>query len=915
MSDITPEQVHALGPIVTRVRRDRTAILIRMPDGKKIANWVDEPLNVEAVGRHLNGGPARGASPIKPGESVTMLALIDLDSHDGATEWGEMVRVGGVVADAMGSAGMPVTAFRSTGGRGLHLYTIWDAPQDAYSVRQAISGVLASVGLSVGTKGVVYGEAEVFPKQDSVDIGRDGNMFFLPLAGKSVPLDLLFGEPIATGDVQWQSARPVVRLERPERTQSTSRFAPIASIRSALAAIPNESRADGVDYETWRDLMFAVYDGSGGSEEGFQAGLEFSIRNKDIVEEHGGVEGVERFLRERLWQYVETGKGVTVGTLFMRAGERSGGTWAPPIDISDFVDQTTGEISDAAVVGQMGVEVLPPLMEVDPRTKTTAALGLVDKTRLSFDAKQRWKTAIEGVKTELDLREKVCSGIAADYDLQFVDRESLIQPIIKAFAVFDTRYNTPSVRELITPKRTFNPQKKQMTEFGNAERMVDRHLDKLIYVPEIAKWFVWNGVTWDRATDKQIEIYAKDTVMRLAEEVAHYDDPTEFYEFCRMSQRAQMVKSMISLAASDTRIMVPAKELDRHTHYLGVANGVVDLRTGELLRADPKLYITMSTECDYDPNARAPLFEQTIKDVFFDDMQMVEYVMRTFGYALMGNPIEDIMFIAFGEGSNGKSTIFNAVRQTFGSYAKVADANTFVSNDPKGGNAGGPREDLIVLRGARFVYVNEPDEGGELREGTVKSMTGGDVIRARAPFAPDSIEITPSWVVFMPTNHKPVIKGSDNGIWRRIGLTPFERNFDKDLTIKKELGRKARVAAERVGILSLLVKAALRYQQMGLAAPPKVDDARKEYRSDMDLLSEWIDERCDISDPSATCEMRVLWLSWESYAKELGLINYIKTVSLLSRRLESRFKSAKLPGGARVKRGIKLKTDLFQDVL
>lgn len=123
---------------------------------------------------------------------------------------------------------------------------------------------------------------------------------------------------------------------------------------------------------------------------------------------------------------------------------------------------------------------------------------------------------------------------------------------------------------------------------------------------------------------------------------------------------------------------------------------------------------------------------------------MADYVCCMFGYALQGDPREDMMFIAFGGGSNGKSTVFNAVRKTFGGYAKSADAATFLA-DGGGCHAGGPREDLQRLRGACFIYVNEPDENGELREGSVKAMTGGDAIVARGINAKHSVEIEPTW--------------------------------------------------------------------------------------------------------------------------------------------------------------------------
>ncbi len=477
-----------------------------------------------------------------------------------------------------------------------------------------------------------------------------------------------------------------------------------------------------------------------------------------------------------------------------------------------------------------------------------------------------------------------------------------------------TKTNMPVAQAralLVGPRAATVQAKRPLTEFGNAERMLDRYGDGLMYVPEVESWFIWTGVYWRRAVNVEIEHLAKETIRALVNEVEEHEDRAEFFQFCALSQQARMVSNIVKLASSDPRVTVPAAELDKHAHFLGVRNGVVDLRSGTLLPPDPDLRITLVAACDYDPRARAPVFERTISEVFSGDMDMVEYVMRTFGYALMGNPIEDIMFIAFGNGANGKSTIFNAVRMAFGGYARTADAASFVADGNKG-SGGGPREDLVRLRGARFVYVNEPDENGELREGMVKTMTGGDTITARGIHAKNSVEITPTWVVYMPTNHKPIIKGNDNGIWRRMGMIPFERNFENDPNVPKDGKRKEKLALEMPGILALIVKAALRYQKDGLVPPKRVLAARDAYRSQMDLLAEWLDECCEI-DPAATVTSKELWDSWEMFARGRGLLNYIRSSTALSRRLDTRFPPIRGSGGVRLRSGLRLKgaADLF----
>ncbi|WP_417276389.1 phage/plasmid primase, P4 family [Castellaniella sp.] len=436
----------------------------------------------------------------------------------------------------------------------------------------------------------------------------------------------------------------------------------------------------------------------------------------------------------------------------------------------------------------------------------------------------------------------------------------------------------------------FNQQKRPYTEFGNAERMLDRYGAGLMYVPEFDAWFKWSGVYWQRAADVVLEHLAKETVLALADEAqaAESDEArAAIFKHCAASQKATMTRNMVSLARSDPRVVVSVADLDRVAHLLGVGNGVVDLHTGKLLPADQEYRITVVTDTDYDPGAGCPLFEQTVADVFFNDADMVVFFQRLIGYSLMACPNEDILAIPYGAGSNGKSTVLGAIREVLGGHAKMASADTFLSNGAGGASAGGPREDVLRLRGARFVYVSEPDEGSELREGLIKSMTGGEPMPARGIHAKATVEVAPTWVTFMPTNHRPIIKGDDHAIWRRLLPVPFTRNFDQDATITKDPERAAKLAAEASGILAWCVRGALAYQRDGLGLPASVRQARDDYKGDMDVLSEWLDECCEIGPDYVESNTR-LWMSWALWAQGSGMLRMVPSGKTLGRRLTAR---------------------------
>lgn len=448
-------------------------------------------------------------------------------------------------------------------------------------------------------------------------------------------------------------------------------------------------------------------------------------------------------------------------------------------------------------------------------------------------------------------------------------------------------------------------QKRPMTEFGNASRMLDAYGSEIMFVAETSTWYRWNGVYWEQCVNMVVEQYAKQTVLAMGDEAKKIDDDAqraEFYQFCAASQKAFMVKNMVTLAQSDPRVLVPIKELDSDIYLLGCANGAVDLRTGDLIKPDQELLITYSTSVDYSPKAKCPLFEKTVLDAFFGDQGMADFFRRLMGYAILGNPKENLMIIPFGDGSNGKSTVLTTIFKALGDYAKMTPSETFLGEGRS--NAGGAREDLLRLRGARFVYVAEPEENKELKEGLVKSMTGGESITARGLYSRVSVEFKPTWTVVMPTNHKPIIKGGDHGIWRRLMMLPFQRNYDADKTLVKDPNRSERLQGELEGVLAWLVRGALEYQQEGLKEPTATKAARDEYREEMDLLKDWINECCDLGDYRESSQN--LWISWKEYAEARNELRYIPSSRALSRRLASRFSPIKSTGGKRMIAGIRV---------
>lgn len=422
----------ALRPLVSRMRVDITA-----RKGKSGSYWTDEPLTMERLTHHVNGGPARGLCPIKPGESVTAVACLDFDSHRGEVAWPDMAAVAGRVLSALAERGVLAHPWRSSGGRGIHLLCLWETPQDAYSVRALLGEALAACGLRDGTGGVRQGQAEVFPRQDEVGVGEFGNQFILPLAGESVPLDELFGlGPLTKADAlgyPWRMSAPVPRRERPVR-ESSGLAEPddLERVRSALMAIPNEPLFDNApNYDGWRDLCFAVHEATGGSDEGYEVFAEWSRQS---------YEHQERYTRKQVWDCVRSPenrlKAITRASLYHQAGQHG---WSPAArqgDADGFDD------------------VEPELVQqAQQQLVAERSVAVQEQREALFEAKERWRSAILAAPDERTLVTSVCPQIAADSALDSTTRGMLAEALKVTLSKLGSKAGIADCRKLIAPPK------------------------------------------------------------------------------------------------------------------------------------------------------------------------------------------------------------------------------------------------------------------------------------------------------------------------------------------------------------------------------------------------------------------------------------------------------------------------------
>jgi putative DNA primase/helicase len=438
--------------------------------------------------------------------------------------------------------------------------------------------------------------------------------------------------------------------------------------------------------------------------------------------------------------------------------------------------------------------------------------------------------------------------------------------------------------------------RRHLSDLGNAERLHDYHGSELRYVHKMGAWLYWDGRRWSRDDSGETIRRARAMIRelgRLAAQVREKRRREALQRHALRSESAGKIKAMLELGQA--LLTLPHAALDQRAMLFACANGTLDLHLGELRPHRREDYLTRLSSVTYDPEATCPIWEAFLLRVMGDDTELVTFLQRAVGYTLSGSTREQVLFLLYGVGANGKSTFIEILRLLTGEYAAQAEFSTFLKQD----NAT-VRNDIARLAGARFVAAVEAEGGRPLAEAVVKQMTGGDMVVARFLFQ-NFFEFRPAFKVWLAANHKPVIKGTDHGIWRRIRLIPFlvtipEDERDPDLVKKLE--------AELPGILAWAVRGCLDWQAHGLGVPASVREATEGYRDEMDVLGGFLADRCSI-EAQGQVPTSGLYEAYKKWAEEAGERPITKKAMGL-RLAERGFESIKGNRGVRCWRGLHL---------
>jgi len=439
-----------------------------------------------------------------------------------------------------------------------------------------------------------------------------------------------------------------------------------------------------------------------------------------------------------------------------------------------------------------------------------------------------------------------------------------------------------------TTKKTFN-----LTDQGNAERLVAEHGDIIKYCYTLKTWLIWSGKHWKEDNTGEIIRLAKQTVRNIygeAQCAGNENVRQSIAKHAGRSESERALNAMISLAKPE--VPVQASELDDDPMLLAVNNGTLNLATGQLLPYRREDLITRFLRIDYEQNSACPQWFKFLDCTLSGDQETIDYIQRIFGYCLTGDVREQVLFFIYGPGANGKSTLVDMLMLLLGKYGVRLPSETIMLRQQ---NA--VPNDLAMLKGARLAVTSEIQDGARLNEARIKDITGGDVITARKLYG-EFFNWVPTHKLIIVGNHKPSIFGTDHAIWRRIHLLPFDFIIPEE---QRDPELKTKLMTELPGILSWAARGCLDWQIYGLGVPKRVKQATATYQGENDILGQFIEECCSVSQ-TEQCASKQLFNKYKQWSLDNGMLPMTK--NKLGRCLRERGFKDERKNGQREWRGI-----------
>lgn len=425
--------------------------------------------------------------------------------------------------------------------------------------------------------------------------------------------------------------------------------------------------------------------------------------------------------------------------------------------------------------------------------------------------------------------------------------------------------------------------KYEYTDTGNAERFYDYFGDLFKYNVTDKIFMFWTGKTWIKDTKQIIRKYANKFIELLQNEASSLASQVEKYLSEGLKDKAVMLSkvhdacvknaarvanksgkdAMLSEFQALYDIPIGSHEFDKDDFLLNTDSGIVNLKTGEISNFNKSKMLSKNTnvKVSYDePTVWLKFLNSTFKTGDEKETQNIIDALQTcLGYSLSGSTAEQVMFLLYGDGSNGKSTLTELVAYAMGDYGDNIASNVLLQQKVSNNST---TYSIAKLQNKRFVETGETDDGGKLAESQVKILTGGDTISAQFKYG-NEFSFKPKFKIWMSTNNKPIIRGNDFGIWRRIFLFPFVNTFtaeQKDKTLPEKLRKEA------PQILGWMIQGFKKYYERGdLIKPKTLLEAIEEYKEQMDIITQFINKECELV-PNCKIDCKELYSHYKSWA-------------------------------------------------
>lgn len=391
-----------------------------------------------------------------------------------------------------------------------------------------------------------------------------------------------------------------------------------------------------------------------------------------------------------------------------------------------------------------------------------------------------------------------------------------------------------------------------------ADRFAKRRGESVRYCEAMERWLAWGGKRWNVSGDGAVRYQVGQLCLSVLDEI--YTHVEKNPEDVAKAMCSSAKKNAVASYAQDLpQLQLAISELDAHPHLLNTPTGIINLRTGERIDADPKLFITKITSVapEYGEPQR---WMQFLREATNNDADMIEYLQRVAGYALTGDKSLHSLHFFYGPGGNGKGTFLNTLRAIWGEYAKTADMSLFVASRVEQHSTG-----LADLAGARLVIAQETDENRRWDEAKLKQLTSSDPVKARM-MRKDFFEFMPMFKLLFSGNHRPAITNADKALRRRIHIVPFTND---PKTVDPLLPEK--LEAEYAQILQWAIDGARKFYAEGtLCDPNSVHAATEEYFDEEDDFAQWLGECTMVSVAGTFTPTEAFARDYEEWANRNG---------------------------------------------